>query len=106
MLHLVTHAFFKSLLFMCSGSVIHAVHTNDMREMGGLLKKMPVTGFTMLVGCFAIAGAGLPFIVGWIGGPELAGVGFSGFYSKDAILEQAYSFMQGNTSAGAGAFFL
>ena len=41
--HLITHAFFKSLLFLCSGSVIHAVHTNDMREMGGLRKKMPIT---------------------------------------------------------------
>ncbi len=105
MMHLITHAFFKSLLFMCSGSVIHAVHTNDMREMGGLLKKMPVTAYTMLAGCLAIAGAGLPFIIGWIGGPKLAGLGFSGFYSKDAILEQAYSFMHGNPSAWAGLFF-
>lgn len=106
MMHLITHAFFKSLLFMCSGSVIHAVHTNDMREMGGLLKKMPVTGYTMLVGCLAIAGAGVPFLIGWIGGPHLAGLGFSGFYSKDAILEQAFSFMKGNPSAWAGLFFL
>ena len=54
--HLITHAFFKSLLFMCSGSVIHAVHTNDMRQMGGLRKKMPFTAYTMLVGCLAIVG--------------------------------------------------
>ncbi len=78
-LHLITHAFFKSLLFMCSGSVIHAVHTNEMPEMGGLLKKMPITGYTMLVGCLAIAGMGIPFAFG-----------FSGYYSKDAILEQAF----------------
>ena len=78
MLHLITHAFFKSLLFMCSGSVIHAVHTNDMREMGGLRKKMPITAYTMLVGCLAIIGAGLPLVAG-----------LSGYYSKDAILAQA-----------------
>lgn len=106
MMHLITHAFFKSLLFMCSGSVIHAVHSNDMREMGGLLKKMPVTAYTMLAGCLAIAGAGIPFIMGWLGGAELAGLGFSGFYSKDAILEQAYSFMSRNTYSWGGMFFL
>jgi NADH-quinone oxidoreductase subunit L len=85
--HLVTHAFFKSLLFMCSGSVIHACHTNDMRRMGGLLKKMPYTGWTMLVGCLAIIGAGIPFVVG-----------FSGYYSKDAILAQALVFREINPS--------
>ncbi len=58
MFHLITHAFFKSLLFMCSGSVIHACHTNDMTRMGGLRKKMPWTAYTMLVGCLAIIGAG------------------------------------------------
>ncbi len=82
MFHLITHAFFKSLLFMCSGSVIHGVHTNDMTEMGGLRKKMPITAYTMLVGCLAIIGAGVP----------LMGIGFSGYYSKDAIIEQAFSF--------------
>ena len=46
--HLITHAFFKSLLFLCCGSVIHAVHTNDMRQMGGLRHKMPITAYTML----------------------------------------------------------
>ena len=45
--HLITHAFFKSLLFLCSGSVIHAVHTNEMTQMGGLWKKMPITALTM-----------------------------------------------------------
>ena len=83
--HLVTHAFFKSLLFLCSGSVIHACHTNDMRKMGGLLKVMPYTGWTMLVGCLAIIGAGVPFVVG-----------FSGYYSKDAILAQGLLFARLN----------
>lgn len=83
--HLVTHAFFKSLLFLCSGSVIHACHTNDMRKMGGLLKVMPWTGYTMLVGCLAIIGAGVPFVIG-----------LSGYYSKDSILAQALAFSQAN----------
>lgn len=95
LMHLITHAFFKSLLFMCSGSVIHAVHTNDMRKMGGLWHKMPVTAITMLIGCLAIAGVGVPFIIG-----------FSGYYSKDAILEQAYLFAQQNRTAYAGIFFV
>jgi NADH:ubiquinone oxidoreductase subunit 5 (subunit L)/multisubunit Na+/H+ antiporter MnhA subunit len=105
MLHLITHAFFKSLLFLCSGSVIHAVHTNEMPQMGGLLKKMPVTAWTMLVGCLAIAGAGIPFIIGLLGGHGLDGLGLSGFYSKDGILEQAYAFMGANNSTWAGFFF-
>lgn len=83
--HLFTHAFFKSLLFMCSGSVIHACHTNDMRKMGGLLKKMPYTGYTMLVGCLAIIGTGIPFVAG-----------FSGYYSKDSIIAQTLSFANHN----------
>jgi NADH-quinone oxidoreductase subunit L len=83
--HLVTHAFFKSLLFLCSGSVIHACHTNDMRKMGGLRKVMPYTSLTMLVGCLAIIGAGIPFVIG-----------LSGYYSKDSILAQALSFSQAN----------
>jgi len=96
MMHLITHAFFKSLLFMCSGSVIHAVHTNDMRKMGGLLRKMPVTAITMLVGCLAIAGVGIPFLIG-----------FSGYYSKDMILEQAYSLSLANPgNAFASLFFV
>jgi len=93
MMHLVTHAFFKSLLFLCSGSVIHAVHTNEMPLMGGLRKKMPITAITMLIGCLAIAGAGVPLLIG-----------FSGYYSKDKILEQAFSLMQTN-GAGWGAVF-
>ena len=94
LMHLITHAFFKSLLFMCSGSVIHAVHTNEMPQMGGLLKKMPITAITMLIGCLAIAGAGVPFVVG-----------FSGYYSKDLILEQAFSYWQTNGGFG-GLFFI
>jgi NADH-quinone oxidoreductase subunit L len=84
--HLITHAFFKGLLFLCSGSVIHAVHSNEMTDMGGLLKKMPVTAYSMLVGCLAIIGAGIP----------LAGWGMSGYYSKDAIIEQSLSYTQSN----------
>ena len=102
-MHLFTHAFFKSLLFMCSGSVIHAVHTNEMTEMGGLRKKMPWTAYTMLIGCLAIAGAGLPFAITI--GHDYYGFGFSGYYSKDAIVEQALSFR--NTNPGWGnVFFL
>ena len=84
--HLITHAFFKSLLFLGSGSVIHAVHTNDMTEMGGLRKKMPITAYTMLIGCLAIIGAGIP----------LTAIGLSGYYSKDAIIEQAWSYAKTN----------
>ncbi|MCE9582010.1 MAG: NADH-quinone oxidoreductase subunit L [Planctomycetes bacterium] len=68
--HLWTHAFFKACLFLGSGSVIHAVHTQDMREMGGLWKKMPITFGAMLLSTFAIAGV----------------PGTSGFTSKDGIL--------------------
>lgn len=74
--HLMTHAFFKALLFLGSGSVIHGMHhEQDMRKMGGLRKLMPVTAITYLIGCFAIAG--FP--------------GFSGFFSKDEVLWFAWS---------------
>jgi NADH-quinone oxidoreductase subunit L len=89
MFHLITHAFFKSLLFMCSGSVIHACHTNEMTQMGGLRKKMPWTAYTMLVGCLAIMGAGIPF-----------SLGLSGHYSKDSILAQALNFRAANPMYG------
>jgi NADH:ubiquinone oxidoreductase subunit 5 (subunit L)/multisubunit Na+/H+ antiporter MnhA subunit len=95
MMHLVTHAFFKSLLFMCSGSVIHAVHTNELPEMGGLRHKMPYTAYTMLVGCLAISGISIPFLIG-----------FSGYYSKDMILEQAFSFLRVNGSWSGSLFFV
>jgi NADH-quinone oxidoreductase subunit L len=68
--HLFTHAFFKALLFLGSGAVIHAVHTNNMSEMGGLRKKMPITFWTFLIGSLALAGV-----------PPLAG-----FWSKDELL--------------------
>ena len=71
--HLLSHAFFKALLFLGAGSVYHSVHTYEMPALGGLLKKMPITGYAMLVGTLAISG--VPF--------------FSGFYSKDAILAAA-----------------
>ena len=83
--HLFTHAFFKSLLFLCSGSVIHATGTNEMPRMGGLLKKMPYTAWTMLIGCLAISGAGVPTVIG-----------MSGYYSKDYIIAQAMVFKTAN----------
>ena len=67
--HLMTHAFFKALLFLGAGSVIHAVHTQDIRQMGGLLSKMRVTGITFIIGALALAGI-MPF---------------AGFWSKDEI---------------------
>lgn len=74
MFHLMNHGFFKALLFLCAGSVIHAVGTNDMRLMGGLGKKMPITSITMLIGAIAIGGI-----------PPL-----SGFWSKDEVLSAVY----------------
>lgn len=76
-LHLVTHAAFKACLFLCSGSVIHATHTQDMREMGGLKSKMPITFWTMLIATLSISG--IPF--------------FSGFVSKDLLLAGCLSFV-------------
>jgi NADH-quinone oxidoreductase subunit L len=85
--HLVTHAFFKGLLFLAAGSVIHAIGgEQDMRQMGGLRSKIPVTFWTMSAGVFAICG--LP--------------PFSGFFSKDAILYQAYM----SPTAGPIVWFL
>ena len=76
MFHLFTHAFFKALLFLGSGSVIYAMHhEQDIRNMGGLWRKIPYTFAVMLVGTFALTG--VPF--------------FAGFYSKDAIIESAYA---------------
>ena len=95
MFHLITHAFFKSLLFMCSGSVIHACHTNEMTSMGGLRRKMPWTAYTMLAGCLAIAGFGIPFVIGT-----------SGYYSKDAMLAQAFSFRASNSAWHGGLVFV
>jgi len=97
--HLFTHAFFKALLFLCSGSVIHAMGgEQDMRHMGGLKDKIPITHWTMWVGSVAIAG--IP--------------GFAGFFSKDEILWQAYSSPAGSkalwfvglATAGLTAFYM
>ena len=79
--HLFTHAFFKALLFLGAGSVIHAMHhEQDMRAMGGLRSKIPWTFAAMLVGTLALTGVGIPHLTG-----------FAGFYSKDAIIEASYA---------------
>ncbi|MFH2201774.1 MAG: NADH-quinone oxidoreductase subunit L [Elusimicrobiota bacterium] len=93
--HLTTHAFFKALLFLGAGSVIHAVHTNDMREMGGLSKKMPATFITMFIATLAISG--FPLLSGW--------------YSKEAILHAAYQhnpmmWLIGLMTAGLTSFYM
>ncbi len=82
MFHLLTHAFFKAMLFLGAGSVIHGMHhEQDMRNYGGLRKKLPLTFWAMLIGTFAITGVGIP----------LTTIGFAGFLSKDAIIESAYA---------------
>ncbi|HEY5678064.1 MAG TPA: NADH-quinone oxidoreductase subunit L, partial [Myxococcales bacterium] len=93
MFHLFTHAFFKALLFLGAGSVIHAMaHEQDMRRYGGLAKYLPVTTAVMVIGTIAITGLGLP-------GLEL---GFAGFYSKDSIIHAAYA--AGAAGDGMGYF--
>jgi NADH-quinone oxidoreductase subunit L len=93
MFHLFTHAFFKALLFLGAGSVIHAMHhEQDMRFYGGLRKSIPLTFWAMLAGTLAITGVGIIQVGGF------AGFGFAGFYSKDAIIESAY--MAGTTTGG------
>ncbi|GIT92926.1 NADH-quinone oxidoreductase subunit L [Jannaschia pagri] len=85
MFHLLTHAFFKAMLFLGAGSVIHAMHhEQDMRNYGGLKDKIPYTFWAMMIGTLAITGVGIPLL--YIGFP----VGFAGFVSKDAIIEVAY----------------
>jgi NADH-quinone oxidoreductase subunit L len=92
MFHLFTHAFFKALLFLGAGSVIEGMHhEQDMRKMGALWKRLPVTYAVMMIGTLAITGVGIP-------GLDL---GFSGFYSKDTIINAA--FVAGRTS-GVAAF--
>ncbi len=79
--HLFTHAFFKALLFLGAGSVIHAMHhEQDMRNMGGLAKKIPITFAMMTIGTLALTGLGIPHYFG-----------FAGFHSKDAIIEAAFA---------------
>ncbi|EIM75874.1 NADH:ubiquinone oxidoreductase subunit L [Nitratireductor aquibiodomus RA22] len=80
--HLFTHAFFKALLFLGSGSVIHAVSDEqDMRKMGGLRKLIPQTYWMMIIGTIALTGVGIPLTV----------IGTAGFFSKDAIIEGAFA---------------
>ena len=82
MFHLFTHAFFKAMLFLGAGSVIHAMHhEQDMRNYGGLRKKIPLTFTAMLIGTLAITGVGIP----------LTEIGFAGFLSKDAVIEVAFA---------------
>ena len=88
--HLLTHAFFKALLFLAAGSVIHAVHTNNIKEMGGLWRAMPVTFWTFLAGFLALAGV-FPF---------------AGFWSKDEILLEAYHHNPGIYALLTAAAFL
>jgi len=75
MFHLFNHAFFKSLLFLCAGAVIHLVHSNEIKDMGGLRKLMPITHIAFLIACLAIAGV-----------PP-----FAGFFSKEEILLAAFN---------------
>lgn len=105
--HLITHAFFKSLMFLCSGSVIHGCHhEQEMPKMGGLWRKMPVTAITMLVGVIAISGLAIPGVIA-----------FSGYHSKDAIVASALAFVRANpahfllflvplVTAGITAFYM
>ncbi|MGH1425324.1 MAG: NADH-quinone oxidoreductase subunit L [Pseudooceanicola sp.] len=93
MFHLLTHAFFKAMLFLGAGSVIHAMHhEQDMRNYGDLRKKIPVTFWAMMIGTLAITGVGIP----------LTTLGFAGFLSKDAIIESAYA----GTNGGYGFWLL
>ncbi len=93
MFHLFTHAFFKALLFLGAGSVIHAMHhEQDMRYYGGLRKQIPLTFWAMMAGTLAITGVGIMGVFG-----------FAGFYSKDAILEAAFA---SGTEHGQLAFFV
>ncbi len=92
--HLFTHAFFKALLFLGAGSVIHAVDgEQDMRYMGGLRKHIPYTFWAMTIGTLALTGVGIPGTV----------IGFAGFFSKDAIIESAFA---SHSAVGGFAFTL
>src|SRR5690554_5033661 len=93
MFHLFTHAFFKALLFLGAGSVIHAMHhEQDMRYYGGLRKRIPLTFWAMMAGTLAITGVGILHVFG-----------FAGFYSKDAILEAAFA---SGSEMGRAAFWV
>ena len=108
MFHLFTHAFFKALLFLGAGSVIHGLHDEqDMRKMGGTRHVLPYTWLLMIIGTLALTGVGIPLI----------GIGFAGFYSKDMIIEEAFmmgmegvpfgmlAFWIGVTAAGLTSFY-
>tara|TARA_R110000787_G_scaffold9090_12_gene32025 strand:- start:13682 stop:15814 length:2133 start_codon:yes stop_codon:yes gene_type:complete len=96
MFHLFTHAFFKALLFLGAGSVIHGMHhEQDMRRMGGLAKYMPLTYAAMMIGTIAIIGLGIPHTL----------IGFSGFFSKDAVLESAFAAGEHHVMFGQVAFW-
>ncbi len=95
MYHLTTHAFFKALLFLGAGAMIHSLHTQDIWEMGGLMKPMPVTSITFILGTLALCGI----------------YPFSGFFSKDEILALAFEHNQllyilGLVTAGLTAFYM
>jgi len=94
MFHLFTHAFFKALLFLGAGSVIHAMHhEQDMRYYGALRKEIPLTFWAMMAGTLAITGVGIYHL----------GLGFAGFFSKDAIIEVAFA---SGTQMGLFAFWI
>jgi NADH-quinone oxidoreductase subunit L len=94
MFHLFTHAFFKALLFLSAGAVIHAMHhEQDMRKMGGLYKAIPFTWAMMLIGNLALTGFGIPFLH----------IGAAGFYSKDAIIDADFA---GSTGMDKYAFMM
>ena len=91
--HLFTHAFFKALLFLGSGSVIHAMHhEQDMRNMGGLAPKIRITWIMMLIGTVSLTGVGIPHVIGT-----------AGFHSKDAIIEAGFA---SGTDIGTLAFWI
>ncbi len=95
--HLFTHAFFKALLFLGAGSVIIGMHhEQDMRKMGGLAVKMPLTWIFMIIGTLALTGFGIP------GTP----IGFAGFFSKDGIIEGAWEAGVAGTAFGYPAFWV
>ncbi|MFN7003847.1 MAG: NADH-quinone oxidoreductase subunit L, partial [Roseinatronobacter sp.] len=102
MFHLLTHAFFKAMLFLGAGSVIHGMHhEQDMRNYGGLKDKLPMTFWAMLIGTLAITGVGIPLTM----------IGFAGFVSKDAIIESVfasgatYAFLALVFAAGMTSFY-
>ena len=100
MFHLFTHAFFKAMLFLGAGSVIHGMHhEQDMRHYGGLKDKMPKTFWAMMIGTLAITGVGIPLSYDLVGLP----IGFAGFVSKDAIIESAFA---AGTQAGVAGFWI